>query len=350
MKLINQLVVLDKKNEGCLVVDDLKVIERPVREIKEGEVLLKTLYFSIDPYMKKIMRTSQAYAEFQNTSPDEPIQGGAICVVEQSKNPNLPEGELVLSYTGWQKYAVSKGNLTPRLPWDYDSVKIMSPKIKPTYYLGVLGMAGLAGYSGITNIGQPKAGETVIITSAAGTVGTLVGQYCKEQGCRVIGVVGGEKKCKFVLEQLNFDACLDLKSPTFTDDLNRICPEKIDIFFDNIGGEFFYKILEYMNEYSRVCLCGSMAWVNQADESIPLSPDILALIYFSKIPKRIKLQSYLVLDYLDTYDEFLNQISPLILADKIEVIENIVQGIEKTPQAFLDMLNGNYLGKVVIEP
>lgn len=347
--LINQLVVLKNLSEGDLSADDFSIIERPVPEIKAGEVLLKSLYFSLDPYMKKILRPGKAYADFHNTLSMEAIQGASVCLVERSKNSQLKKGDMVLAYTGWQKYTVSKGKLSSGLPWDIDSVRIISGTVKPTHYLGALGMTGLAGYSGLLDIGQPKAGETVVVSAATGAVGSIVGQLAKTKGCRVIGIAGGVEKCQTAIQDLGFDDCVDHKSQNFSTDLKKACPQKIDVYFDNVGGDVFYNVLTQLNDFSRVVLCGSMVWANQSGNPIPMGPDMLAMIYFSKIPKRLKLQSFLVLDYMDQYDTFLQNMTPLIESGAIKSIEDIVKGIKNAPQAFIDLLNGRHKGKVLIE-
>lgn len=349
MEKSNQIIILDELKTGEVTASDFRLIEKEIPEIHAGEVLLKAIYISLDPYTKKILRPQAAYADIQNTKASDAIASSSVCIVEESKNPNLQKGELVLAYTGWQQYAVSKGNLIQGLPWDINNVKKISPTLKSSYYLSVLGMTGLTAYGGLVYVGQPKAGETVVVTAATGAVGSIVGQLAKTFGCRVVGVVGSDEKCQLAVDELGFDACVNYKKASFSEDLKKACPQKIDVYYDNVGGDVFYKILEHMNDFSRVALCGSMAWTQQNSDPIPMGPDLLALIYFAKIPKRIKFQSFIVIDYMDQYDEVIQRLSSLIEAGKIKVIEDVREGLEKTPEAYIGLLNGNNKGKLIVK-
>jgi NADPH-dependent curcumin reductase CurA len=349
MSIINQKVVLARIPTGEIQPDDFKVVNEPIPDIKDGEVLLKTNFFSLDPYMKKGM-LAKAAPYFQSGFPDQAIPGASICIVEQSKNPNLTVGDLVLSLGGWQKYAVTKGIISNnRLPGHLDEVMKVGNEVKPSYYFSSLGMPGLTGYYGLLEIGQPKPGETVVVSAATGPVGSMVGQLATIKGCRAVGIAGSDEKCRFAVEELGFDACINHKSPSFADDLKKVCPNKIDVYFDNVGGSVFWTVMPQMNDFSRVALCGAMAWANQTGEVMPQGPDLNAMIYFSQMTKRIKLEAFIVYDHYDLYEIYLRETIPYIQAGKIKIKEDVVKGIENAPQAFGRLLKGQNFGKAIIE-
>lgn len=262
MALVNQKIVLINRPVGVPKQSDFKLVETVVPELKEGEVLLKTLYFTLDPYMRGRMNTTKG-SYVPSFHLNEALDGGAICVVQDSKNSNLQTGDLVLTASGWQKYVISKGKLCSQgMPEDLDSVKKLPNNVKPSYFLGALGMPGFTGHYGLLTIGQPKAGETVVVAAATGPVGSMVGQIAKLKGCRVVGIAGGEAKCRYAVTDLGFDECVDHHSKTFAKDLAKSCTKGIDIYYENVGGAVFYTVLPLLNQFARVPLCGAIAWYN----------------------------------------------------------------------------------------
>jgi len=366
MALTNQQIVLVKRPAGEVNVSDFKLIETPIPELKDGEILLKTKYFSLDPYMRARMNDIQSYAD--SFKLNEVLEGASICIVEESKNADLKVGDLVLAGTGMQTYAVIKPNLINSLGVDADTVTKLDPDVKPSLYLGALGMPGFTAYHGLLEIGQPKAGETVVVAAATGPVGSMVGQLAKAKGCTVIGIAGGPEKCRYAVEQLGFDACIDHKSKSMAEDLKKACPKGVDIYYENVGGPIFSAVLPLLNLFARVPVCGALHWYNDGvtlaeknfspSQIIPriaafshmlLHLDQTPLIWFAMIGKRIKFQGFIISDHYNDYPKFLKETIPLIRSGKIKTKEDIVKGIGNAPQAFAGLLKGKNFGKVVIE-
>jgi NADPH-dependent curcumin reductase len=345
MSLMNQQITLVKRPVGMPQLSDFELVETTVPDLQEGEVLLKTLCFSLDPYMRGRMNEGASYAE--NFKLGEALSGAAICVVESSRNPSLKVGEIINTYTGWQTYPVFKGVIVEHgLPWG-NAVKRISHDVRPSYFLGALGMPGFTAHHGLIQIGEPKPGETVVVSAATGAVGTMVGQLAKAMGCYVVGIAGGPEKCSFAVKELGFDACVDHKSPTLKEDLKSSCPKGIDIYFENVGGPVFWAVHPLLNLHSRVPLCGAIAWYNMT--SLPEGPDLSPRIISSAIGKRTKYQGFIISDHNAQYDAFVEETMPLIESGKIKVKEDLVQGIENAPQAFIGLLQGKNFGKLVIE-
>jgi len=347
MSIVTNQVTLVSYPQGAPVSTDFKIIETPVPDIKDGEVLLKTLAFTLDPYMRGRMNpTRDSYVPA--FALNESLQGASICVVEQSKNPDLKVGDVVLTSTGWQTYAVIKPIvLNEGMPWGPEHVRIIPEGVKASLFLGILGMPGATAYHGLMKIGEPKEGETVVVSAATGAVGSLVGQLAKLKGCRVVGIAGGPEKCAFAVKELSFDACVDHKSPNMAEDLKIACPKGVDVYFENVGGAVLKAVLPLLNPFARVPLCGAIAWYNTP--GLPAGPDFTPLIILSGIGKRIKYQGFIVSDHMDEYNEFLNEVLPLIQAGKIKPKEDVVKGIENAPEAFIGLLQGKNFGKLVIE-
>ena len=367
MTLMNQQIILVTRPEGSPKLSDFSLIESPVPDLKDGEVLLKTKYFSLDPYMRGRMNVSDSYIDPYKLG--ESLEGYSICTVERSNNPDLSEGDVVLTSTGWQKYAVSKFELLSRgMPGNINSVKKISSSVNPSFYLGALGMPGFTGYYGLNKIGQPKDGETVVVAAATGPVGSMVGQLAKLKGCRVVGIAGGPDKCRFAMQDLGFDACIDHKSKKMAEELKQACPKGIDVYYENVGGPVFSAVLPLLNPFARVPVCGVVYWYNDAatlrepgfglNQFLPkmsafshmlLHIDQTPMILGSIIAKRLKFQGFIISDHYDEYDNFIKEVLPLIEFGKIKVKEDIVKGIEKAPEAFIGLLQGKNLGKLLIE-
>ncbi|MBP6985837.1 MAG: NADP-dependent oxidoreductase [Alphaproteobacteria bacterium] len=351
MARINKQIILNEFVVGRPKPNNFKLVEVSVPELQPGEILIKALYFNLDGYMERLMRERKAYpySNISNVKIGEVIHGSSVGIVEQSNNPDFKEGDMVVAYTGWQEYAILKGNLITALPWAYEDVKKVSGVVKPSYYLGSVGMTGLTAYAGISEVGHAKAGETVVTSASIGAVSSIFGQMAKLKGCRVVGMAGTDDKCKFITEELGFDECVNYKNASFIEDLQAATPQKIDIYFDTVGGPIFNTVLPLLNERARALLCGSMGWLNYTEPEMPMAPDITALMHFSRMPRRFTIQAFLVFDYMDKYDEFLKETIPLIQSGQLKVLEDVTKGIENAPEGFIKMLQGKHFGKPVVE-
>ena len=259
--------------------------------------------------------------------------------MEESNHPDYEVGEWILSYSGWQDYSISDGA---------SLLKLGKEPAKPSYALGVMGMPGMTAYMGLLDIGQPKAGETVVVAAATGAVGSMVGQIAKLQGCNVIGIAGGEKKCLSAVEDLGFDACIDHKAPDFAEQLAKACDAGIDVYYENVGGKVFDAVLPLLNPCARVPLCGLISQYNAT--SLPEGPDRLSMLMGTLLMKRIKMQGFIVFDdYGDRYDEFSQAMKKWLEEGKISYRENLVDGLENTVESFIGLLEGKNFGKLVMQ-
>jgi NADPH-dependent curcumin reductase CurA len=286
--------------------------------------------------MRGRMNDAKSYAE--PVALDEVMVGGTVCRVEESNHPDYEVGEWVLSYSGWQDYSISNG---------VGLLKLGKRPAKPSYALGVMGMPGLTAYMGLLDIGQPKADETVVVAAATGAVGSLVGQIAKLQGCKVVGIAGGEKKCRSAVEDLGFDYCIDHKAPDLAEQLSKVCDAGIDVYYENVGGKVFDAVLPLLNPRARVPLCGLISQYNTT--SLPEGPDCMSMLMGTLLVKRIKMQGFIVFDdYGDRYDEFSQAMSQWLEQGEINYREHLVDGLENAAEAFMGMLEGKSFGKLVI--
>jgi NADPH-dependent curcumin reductase CurA len=268
----------------------------------------------------------------------DPMVGGAVCRVEQSFNPEYQVGDWVVSFAGWQDYTVSNGA---------GLIKLDASITHHSYALGVLGMPGLTAYMGLLDIGQPQAGETVVVAAATGAVGSLVGQIAKLKGCKVVGIAGGAEKCQYAVEQLGFDDCLDHYSDALPEQLAAVCADGIDVYFENVGGKVFDAVLPLLNTKARIPLCGLISQYNAT--ALPEGPDRLSLLMGNLLVKRIKMQGFIVFDdYGHRYNEFSEQMGEWVSAGKIKYKEQIVDGLENAPTAFMGLLEGKNFGKLIV--
>ncbi|MBD1550688.1 NADP-dependent oxidoreductase [Pseudomonas typographi] len=302
-----------------------------------GQVLLETLYLSLDPYMRGRMSDAPSYAPPVQVG--EVMVGGTVSRVLQSQHPRFHEGDLVVSMGGWQTHSLSDGSGLAPLPPDLPS---------PSMALGVLGMPGMTAYMGLTHIGQPKAGETLVVAAASGPVGSVVGQLAKLNGLKAVGVAGGPDKCRYVVQELGFDACVDHKSPHFAEELAQACDKGIDVYFENVGGKVFDAVLGLLNPQARIPLCGLVAGYNQGE--LPPGPDRSGLLPRALLTKRAKMQGFIVSDdFGDRQGEFVAAMAPLVREGKVKFREDVVQGFEQAPQAFIGLLEGKNFGKLLVK-
>ncbi|MGG7607322.1 NADP-dependent oxidoreductase [Massilia sp. BKSP1R2A-1] len=333
---VNRSIVLQQRPRGAPDADTFRLTEGPVPVPQEGQVLLRTLMLSLDPYMRGRISDAKSYAA--PVAIGAVMVGGTVARVEASRHPDFQAGQLVLSYSGWQDYALSDGAGLNKLG---DDVQLASRA------LGVLGMPGFTAYMGLLDIGQPQAGETVVVAAASGAVGSLVGQIAKRKGARAVGIAGGADKCRYVVEELGFDACIDHRAPDFAQQLAAACPEGIDVYFENVGGAVFDAVLPLLNTKARVPVCGLIADYNAT--ALPPGPDRLGLLARTILTKRIKMQGFIIFDdYGQRYGEFFAQMSEWLQDGKIKFREDIVDGLENAPQAFSGLLEGKNFGKLVV--
>jgi NADPH-dependent curcumin reductase CurA len=333
---VNRQWTLATRPVGAPSINNFNFVERDKPTPKQGEILLRTVFLSLDPYMRGRMNDAKSYAE--PVAIDEVMVGGAVCRVEASSHPDYDVGEWVVSFSGWQDYAISDG---------VDLLKLGKQPTQPSYALGVMGMPGLTAYMGLLDIGQPKAGETVVVAAATGAVGSLVGQIAKLKGCKVVGIAGGAEKCRSAVEELGFDMCLDHKSPDLAQQLAQACDAGIDVYFENVGGKVFDAVLPLLNSCARIPLCGMISQYNATE--LPEGPDRMFALMGNLLVKRIKMQGFIVFDdYGHRYDEFSQDMSQWLVDGKIKYREDLVEGLENTVESFIGLLEGKNFGKLVM--
>ena len=333
---VNRQWTLATRPVGAPSINNFNFVESDKPTPKQGELLLRTVFLSLDPYMRGRMNDAKSYAE--PVAIDEVMVGGAVCRVEASNHPDYEVGEWVVSFSGWQDYAISDG---------VDLLKLGKQPTQPSYALGVMGMPGLTAYMGLLDIGQPKAGETVVVAAATGAVGSLVGQIAKLKGCKVVGIAGGAEKCRSAVEELGFDICLDHKSPDLAQQLEQACDAGIDVYFENVGGKVFDAVLPLLNSCARIPLCGIISQYNATE--LPEGPDRMFALMGNLLVKRIKMQGFIVFDdYGHRYDEFSQNMSQWLADGKIKYREDLVEGLENTVESFIGLLEGKNFGKLVM--
>jgi NADPH-dependent curcumin reductase CurA len=326
-------VVLVRRPPGEPAESDFRVEEVRTPEPKHGEVLVKVAYLSLDPYQRGRMRDAASYAAPVGLG--EVMTGGIVGEVVTSNNPRFAVGDTVEDRLGWQEYAIGGAA----------SMRKVDPSLAPISTAnGVLGMPGMTAYFGLLDVGQPKPGETVVVSAASGAVGQVVGQIGKIMGCRVVGIAGGVKKCAFVKDELGFDACVDYKAGNDLDAaLRAVCPNGIDVYFDNVGGDVSDAVLRNLNFFARVALCGSISQYNATTP--PIGPRLLG----SFVGKRVRAQGFIVTDFAARYEPAMRQMGEWIKSGKLKYREDVVQGIDKAPRAFIGLLRGENFGKLLVK-
>jgi NADPH-dependent curcumin reductase len=337
---VNRRILLNSRPSGKPSLDNFRVDSADVPTPAAGQLLLRTLYLSLDPYMRGRMNDAASYAA--PTGLGEVMGGASIARVELSKHADFTAGDWVAGMGGWQDFSISDGT----------GLRKLEPNMaQPFLYLGVLGMPGFTAYMGLLDIGDPKAGETVLVGAATGAVGAVVGQIAKIKGCRVVGIAGGEKKCRYAVDELGFDACInhhDLHAATnLGQAIAAACPNGIDVYFESIGGPVFDAVLPLLNARARVPLCGLIA--NYNDSKPAAGADRMSNLMRTLLSKRIKLQGFIIFeDYGPRFAEFAKQMSVWVKEKRVKVLEDVQDGLENAPQAFIGMLEGKNFGKLVI--
>lgn len=334
----NRIIKLASRPHGAPTPDNFRLEEEPVPTPGAGEVLLELRYLSLDPYMRGRMNDAPSYTPpFQL---DAPLTAGAVARVVESRNETFAAGDLVLGHLGWQDYALSDGTGLTKLDPAMDH---------PSYALGALGMPGFTAWHGLLKVGTPRESDTVVVAGASGAVGSIVGQIAKIKGARIVGIAGGPDKCRRVVEELGFDACVDHRDPGFAEALAAACPDGIDVYFENVGGAVFDAVLPLLNVGARVPVCGLIAHYNDSGAAArDQGPDRLPLVVTTILKKRIRVEGFIISDHQAEHDEFLRELGGWIAAGQVKVLEDVVDGLEKAPEAFIGLLEGRNNGKLVV--
>ena len=326
----NVRVLLRSRPVGEPRPSDFEIAESPIPKPGPGQILCRTTYLSLDPYMRGRMNEARSYAA--SVEIGQPMVGGTVSQVLESNHPGFAKGDFVAGYDGWQAYAVSKAV----------GVRKLNPKDAPiSTALGVLGMPGMTAYVGLLDIGQPKPGETVVVSAASGAVGSAVGQLAKLKGCRAVGIAGSEAKCRYVVEELGFDACIDYKKADLFAALKDACPKGIDVYFENVGGDVLKAVLRLINAGARIPLCGLISQYNATE--MPPGPNIAPLLV-----NRALIKGFIVSDHADRLPDFLRDCAPWVREGKLKYREDIVEGLRAAPEALIGLLRGKNFGKLLV--
>lgn len=335
MPLINRRIVLASRPKGAPVPGNFRLEKTAAASPADGQVLARTLYFSLDPYMRGRMSDRPSY-----TTPvalGEPMTCGLVGRVVESRAPGFAPGDLVTGYGTWAEYVTLDAG-----EWR----KLDAAMARPSHALGVLGMPGFTAWYGLTEIGRPRTGETVVVAAATGAVGSMVGQLARRTGCRVVGIAGGPEKCRYAVDELGFDACLDHREAGLPDRLAAACPTGIDVYFENVGGPVLDAVLPLLNLHARVPVCGLISQYNM--ERLPDGPDTRPRLLSAVLSKRLTLQGYIISDHDDRFPEFLSAVAPLVADGTIKAREDVVDGLENAVPAFIGLLEGRNFGKLIV--
>ena len=326
----NRQIRLKSRPVGATTAANFDIVDGPMPAVVGVGVLRRTIYLSLDPYMRGRMSDAKSYAAPVNIG--DVMVGHTVSQVVQSSNPDFRAGDFVAGYDGWQQYAVSGGK----------ELRKLDPHVVPiSTALSVLGMPGITAYVGLMDIGKPQAGETVVVSAASGAVGSVVGQLAKVRGCRAVGIAGTEKKCRYVTDELGFDACVNYKSGNLSAALKDACPNGVDVDFENVGGAVLSVVLRLLNKGARVPLCGLIAGYNAtADEG---GPNLRPLLV-----SRAMIQGFIVSDHVDRFGAALEEMAPLVRSGRLKYREDIAEGLEAAPDALIGLFEGRNFGKALV--
>jgi NADPH-dependent curcumin reductase len=330
METHNRQVLLKQRPTGMPQVADFAIVDHPIPEPADGEVLIRGIYLSLDPYMRGRISAARSYAKPVEIG--AVIEGRVVGEVVRSRDPGFAPGDYVLGGYGWQLYSAVAGT---------GLVKLDPAEAPLSTALGVLGMPGLTAYVGLNDIGRPQPGETVVVSAASGAVGSVAGQLAKRAGARVIGIAGGADKCRFVKTELGLDAAIDHRTADLGKELERACPNGIDVYFENVGGRVQQTVFPRLNDFGRMIMCGMVAEYNDI-EPRP-GPNLMAVVR-----KRIKIQGFIVSDQWSRWSEYRAMAAPLVNAGALKYREDIVDGLDRAPDAFIGLLQGKNFGKLLI--
>jgi NADPH-dependent curcumin reductase CurA len=327
---VNRQIVLRRRPVGMPKPGDFDLVEAPLPAPKDGEILSRTIYLSLDPYMRGRISGAKSYAA--SVEPGQVIVGGTVGEVLESKHPGLSRGDIVMGYDGWQSHGVAGGA----------AVRKLDPKQAPiSTALGVLGMPGMTAYVGLLDIGQPKPGETVVVSAASGAVGSAVGQIAKIKGARAVGVAGSPDKCDYVVRELGFDACVNYRKGDLLAALRDACPRGVDVYFENVGGDVLQAVMQLLNMNARIPLCGLISEYN-ATEPVP-GPNLRPLLF-----NRALVKGFIVSDHMARLPDFLKDCGAWVREGRLKYREDIVVGLEHAPEAFIGLLQGKNFGKLLV--
>ena len=326
----NKQIVLASRPKGEARESDFRLVETELPPLDDGEVLTRVHYLSLDPYMRGRMDEARSYAPPQPVG--EVMLGGTVAEVIESRNPKFSPGDTVLGNAGWQEYQITDGTTLRKLD---------TSRVPASAYLGCVGMPGVTAWYGLTRLGQPKPGETVVNSAAAGAVGSVVGQLAKIAACRAVGIAGGKAKCEHVVQELGFDACVDYKSESFREEFKAATQRGIDVVFENVGGAVLDGSLARMNPFGRVVICGVIAGYSGQDISLKNVRSILV--------NRLRVQGFIVSDHPEIWSQAVDELREHVAAGRIRYRETVAQGLENAPRAFIGMLRGENLGKQLVK-
>lgn len=330
-----QRIVLAARPVGEPKPTDFRLEETPVPAPGQGQVLLRTIWLSLDPYMRGRMSDAPSYAA--PVQIDQVMEGGTVSEVMASNNPDFKVGDVVLSRAGWQTHFISDGK----------GLRKIDAKAAPTSTaLGVLGMPGMTAYTGLLDIGKPQPGETVVVAAASGAVGSAVGQIAKIKGARAIGIAGGADKCKYVKEVLGFDECIDHRDPDMAAKLKAVCPKGIDVYFENVGGKVFEAVLPLLNPFARIPVCGLIAQYNAFEEE--KGGKAMSFLMRNVLTKRLTIRGFIVSDFAARYNDFIADMTKWFGEGKLKHRESVAEGLANAPTAFMGMLRGENFGKQLV--
>ena len=330
---MNKAIILKSRPKGTPQLSDFKSIEEKMPEVMQGEVLLKTLFVSVDPYLRGRMSDAESYVPPFEL--DKPVSSGIVAEVVESKNQNFKKGDFVSNLLEWKEYQISTG----------EGLQKLDPSIQPlSVYLGIVGLRGMTAYMGLTKIGKPKAGETIVVSGAAGAVGSVVGQISKILGCRVIGIAGSDDKVEMLKSKFGFDEAINYNT---TKDMNKaiaeVAPNGVDIYFDNVGGPISDAVHRNINQFARVIICGAISLYNATE--LPMGPRVEGLL----IKKSALMQGFIVSDFSEKFAEGAQKLGQWLQEGKLTSEETIVEGFDSIPEAFIGLFTGKNTGKMIVK-
>ena len=333
----NQQILLDNRPKGEASIDNFKLVSQETPALQDGQVLVRHHYLSLDPYMRGRMNDGKSYAAPQPLG--EVMIGGTVGEVVESRHPKFATGDKVVGMGGWQQYSVVDANQLGAVR------KVDTTHVPLSYYLGAVGMPGVTAWYGLVKIIEPKAGETVVVSAATGAVGSAYAALAKARGCRVVGIAGGPDKCKYAVDELGFDACVDYKlfkdAASLSQALKDVCPNGIDGHFENVGGLVLDAVMLRLNAFGRIAVCGMIAGY----DGLPLPMAYPALI----LTNRLKVQGFIVSEHMEVWPEALKELGMLVATGKLRPRESMAQGIAAAPEAFLGLLKGKNFGKQLVK-
>ena len=330
MTTTNRQIRLLRRPVGAPTPADFSIVDAPMPVPGDGEILRRTVYLSLDPYMRGRMNDARSYAA--PVALGDVMVGGTVSEVIESRNPSFATGDFVIGMDGWQAYASAPAT----------GLRKLDPRVAPiSTALGVLGMPGLTAYVGLLDIGRAKSGETVVVSAASGAVGSIVGQIARLKGCRAVGIAGSPEKCDYIVRELGFHAAVNHRAPDLGGALRAACPDGVDVYFENVGGAVFAAVLPLINRGARIPLCGQISQYN-AVEPAP-GPNLSPLLI-----NRALIQGFIVTDHVDRFAAFVTECGAWVRGGQLRYREDITDGLENAPQAFIGLLEGRNFGKLLV--